>query len=157
VFPFSAAWGNLPQIRARSSSADGFICSVDGFSCSADPAKSRLDDKFWRERVLSRSGGGKFYSVAAKNPFGEGFQSPSKGNVYRSSARDCVNPPISRISGANKTVGGANQTMNRVNQNIGGANQTDIGANQTVVRANQTVDRVNQTIDGAEKTVDRLN
>jgi hypothetical protein len=98
--------------------------------------------------VLTRFGKGKFCSVAAICRFDEGRWSPSVGNFYCANARNCVDPPISRFSGVNKTVGGASKTVDR-------ANQTIAGANQTVDQANQPIDRVNQTIDGAQKTIDR--
>ena len=167
--PRSVSWGNSPQNRARSTSANGFICSVDGFSCSVDGfscslqrPRSSVGDKVCQVRALSRSGNGKFCSAAANCRFGEGRQSLPEGNVCRADSRTYVDSPISRFRGVNKTVGGANQTIDGANQTSAeakktseGATKTIDGASRTSAEVKKTFEGVNGTISGASKTTGR--
>ena len=105
--------------------------------------------------MLSRSGDGKFCSAAANAGFGVGPQSLLEGNVCRANAGNYVDPPISRFSGVNKTVGGANKTIDGANKTSAGATKTSDGASRTSTGAKKTFDGVTRTIKEANETIGR--
>jgi hypothetical protein len=152
---FSIAGAIRPRTEQPSTIADGFIYSVDDIFLPVGAALRRINDKIWQERALSRSCSGKFYSDAANRCFCAGFQHPSEGNVYRFNAESCVDPPISRFDGVNKTVGGAKKTIDGVNQTVDRANRTVDGAKKSSARVTKTIGAANQTVAGLTEIVSR--
>lgn len=97
------------------------------FPAPLETPRSCVDDRICQSGGLPRSGDGKFCSAGAKWRFGAGFQSLSEGNLYYVKAGSCLNPPISRIDGVNKTINGANKTINGANGTVDGAKKAPTG------------------------------
>jgi hypothetical protein len=84
------------------------------------------------------------------------FNTPRKAMFYRVNAGSCVNPPISRFDGVNKTVGGAKKTIAGVNKTVERANRTVDRAKKNSGRATETIGAANRTFGGANGIVSRV-